>query len=263
MRHSLISLRIFTLITFSWCLLVEFLTLPFHIHHSHWYRWSLSWTVISSLSSKPSENMGRTAVCCQVPSQDTLLPSKKSQRRHPYRNVPSVAALVWVSPAIEYFQIWLYLTWNDLPPCRLMQKKKKKNNSILSLLILTVVYLSCGSHVSTLPTSSTWGMLPNQHQLTLTENGPWLEFFSSWASSLLPGPLLPYPVWSGVSLDSPLLPTLLRIRFLLPDSLSSPAYSLKLFYPLLYDFNLDYAPVWLQFGLCYFFLYLHLSLCIF
>lgn len=97
---------------------------------------------------------------------------------------------------------------------------------------------------------STWGMLPNQHQLTLTENDPWMEF-SSWASSLSPGPLLPYPVWSGVSLDSPLLPTLLRIRFLLPNSLSSPAYSVSNYFALscvisiwitlLYDFNLDYA----------------------
>lgn len=78
MRHSLISLRIFTLITFSWCLIVEVLTLPFHIHHSHWYRRLPFWAVISSLSSKSSENTGRSAVCCQIPSQLTLLPSKRA-----------------------------------------------------------------------------------------------------------------------------------------------------------------------------------------
>lgn len=257
MRHSLISLWIFTLITFSWCLIVELLTLPFHIHHSHWYRWLLSWAVISSLSSKPSENMGRTAVSCQIALQDTLLPSKKSQRRHGYRNAPSTAVLVWVSPATvlvwvspatAYFWTWLYWTWDDLwalggsfhlaGPC--------KKIITLRLLILTALSPTFGSHVSTLAMSSTPVMLPNQRQLTWTENDPWME--PSSLQALFPlstAPLLPFPVWSVSEFPSLAHSVFWGSDFSFPivlPPLLPPSSFLPLFYPLLYDyFDLDYA----------------------
>lgn len=253
MRHSLISSRVFTLITLSWCLLAELLTLPFHIHQSHWYRWSPSWAVISPLSSKPSENMDRMAVCCQIPSQDTLLSSKKSQCRHRYRNTPSTAVPVWVSPSIVYFRTRLYWTLTELwafggsfhlaGPC-------KKNHYWRLFIFLTVISLTFGSHVPTLPMSSTPGSLPNQCQLTLTEKDPWMDP-SPLSKPSSPTSPLPCPVWSVSD-----FPSLAHSVFWGSD------FSFLILLPPLLALSqtILHSPIWLfQFGLCYFFLYLHLS----
>lgn len=148
---------------------------------------------------------------------------------------------------------WPLGPWGLLPPCAPMQKKY----DFEVIYFLTVISPTFHSHVPTLPISSTLGMLPNQRQLTLTENDPWMESSSSSQAlfPLSPAPLLPCAVWSVSEFPSPahsvfwgsdfsflipLLPLLVLSQTILPSPI-------QLF----------------QFGLCYFFLYLHLSLCIF
>lgn len=79
------------------------------------------------------------------------------------------------------------------------------------------------------------GKLPNQHQLTLTENDRGMEEFSSSPAlfPLSPAPLLLASF--GLSLNSPLLSLcLLGIRFLLPDPPSSPPCSFLKYFTLSY-----------------------------
>lgn len=77
-----------------------------------------------------------------------------------------------------------------LPPCRPMQKK---NHYLRLFIFLTVISLTFGSHVPTLPMSLTPGSLPNQCQLTLTEKDPWMDPSALPKPSCPPSPL-PCPV---------------------------------------------------------------------
>lgn len=236
MRHSLISSRVFTLITLSWCLLAELLTLPCHIHQSHWYRWSPSWAVISPLSSKPSENMDRMAVCCQIPSQDTLLSSKKSQCRHRYRNTPSTAVPVWVSPSIVYFRTRLYWTLTELwafggsfhlaGPC--------KKKSLLEVIYffncdLSYFWFTCAHTAHVLDTRVAAKPVSAHSNWKRPIDGSFSSF-----QALLPhfSPTLSSLICLWLPFSCPLC--LLGNRFLLPDSPSSPACSLSNYFTLTY-----------------------------
>ena len=195
--------------------------------------------------------MGRTAVCCPVPFQDTLLPSKKSQGRHWYRDAPSTAVLVWVSPAIAYFRTWLYWTWTDLwapggsfhlpGPCK---KKLLFLDYLFFNCDLSYLWFTCAHTAHVLNTGDAAKQASAHFNWKWPVDGVLLLFLSPLPSVTRPTSPLPCLVWSGLSLNFPLPPTLS-----FGDKISSfwscflPClFSLKLFYSLLYNyFNLDYA----------------------
>lgn len=202
--------------------------MPFHIHHSHWLP---SWAVISLLSSKPSDNIDRTEVCCQTSSHHTLSLLKGADIGIGAGCLQHGSAGLALSPVIVLFWTQLYGTWIDLQA--LLGSLQTHAKYIYKLKYLGFnCDLSCfwftGAHTA--------------HVLNVRNVAKvvWAHFNWKWPVNgvLFLVPHLHLLVWSVTAFPSSAYSVFWRSDFSTP--LSSPACSLKLFYCLLCDyFSLD------------------------